>query len=55
MKERKVLPYIPPIISAKDEATFKKGGWGQRIGFGDRIALIIVDVTKGFVDERFDV
>ena len=46
-------PYIPSIISAQDITIFKESGMGQRIGFGERIALIIVDVTRAFVEDKF--
>lgn len=35
---------------AKEEAFFRERGFGQPLGFGNKPALIVVDLTKGFTD-----
>jgi len=51
----KAPAYIPSIIPSSDTDMFqKKGGMGMRMGFGRKPALLNVDVTKGFVEKRFD-
>jgi maleamate amidohydrolase len=39
--------------AAQDDAEFfAERGFGQRIGFGERPALVIIDMLKAFTDER---
>jgi maleamate amidohydrolase len=35
-------------------ATYRKGGFGQRVGFGARTALLNIDTTWMFVDPSYD-
>jgi nicotinamidase-related amidase len=42
--------YVPD----EELATYRKGGFGNRIGFGDRVALLNIDTTWMFVDPSFD-
>lgn len=39
-----------PFPSVSDEAFFRERGFGRRIGFGRRPALLVIDLTKGFTD-----
>ena len=40
-----------PVPSAQDDAAFfAQRGFGQRIGFGERPALIVIDMLKAFTD-----
>lgn len=41
------------VLSEDDIAAFEKGGFGQRMGFGTRPALLVVDMTKLFVDPKY--
>lgn len=41
------------VLSASDLAAFAKGGHGQRMGFGKRPAVIVIDMTHGFVDPAY--
>jgi nicotinamidase-related amidase len=34
----------------RDEAFFRARGFGQRLGFGDRPAILVVDIVKAFTD-----
>lgn len=45
--------YIPPIISEADLKMFEKGSMGVRVGFGERLAVVVVDMTRAFVEDRF--
>jgi maleamate amidohydrolase len=39
------------VTSGKeDEEFFRQRGFGIRIGFGERPALIVIDMVKGFTD-----
>lgn len=40
------------FLTPRDREVFQIGGWGQRQGFGQRPALVIVDVTYDFCGER---
>jgi len=42
--------YVPD----EELATYRKGGFGMRIGFGERTALLNIDTTWMFVDPSFD-
>jgi len=33
-----------------DRAFFQSGGVGQRIGFGERPAVLVIDLTRAFAD-----
>ena len=35
---------------ARDESLFAARGFGQRIGFGDRPALLVIDIIRAFTD-----
>ena len=37
------------VLSAADRAVVDAAGYGKRMGFGDRPALLVVDATYGFV------
>ena len=37
---------------ARDESLFAARGFGQRIGFGDRPALLVIDIIRAFTDHR---
>lgn len=38
------------MVNTTDEQFFADRGFGQRIGFGQRPALIVIDLLKGFTD-----
>ena len=41
------------IISAEEQAAYEKAGWGGSVGFGDKPALIVVDMYRAFVDPDY--
>jgi nicotinamidase-related amidase len=41
------------VIPAEEQAAYEKGGWGGRVGFGERPAVIVVDMNNAFVDPRY--
>lgn len=45
--------YIPSIITESDIKMFEKGSMGARCGFGKRIAVLVVDMTRSFVEDAF--
>lgn len=45
--------YVPDIIPDTDLAMYRKAGFGHRIGFGSKLGIVIVDMTRAFVEDRF--
>jgi len=45
--------YVPDLISADDLHRFKKGNMGARGGFGEQLAVVVVDMTRAFVEDQF--
>lgn len=46
--------YVPSIIPKSDLKMYDKAGLGLRkVGFGRKIAVIVVDMTRLFVEDRF--
>lgn len=45
--------YVPDVIPDSDLAMYRKAGVGRRIGFGQRVAVLVVDMTRAFVEDRF--
>lgn len=41
-------------VPDEELATYEKGGFGERIGFGERAALLNIDTTWMFVDPAYD-
>jgi maleamate amidohydrolase len=42
------------LISDVDRQVYARGGWGTRVGWGRRPAVVVVDVNRDFVGERED-
>ena len=40
------------VLTVRDRAVFASAGYGQRVGFGARPALLVIDVNYAFVGER---
>ena len=40
------------VVTDEDRAIFDKAGFGKRQGFGSRPAILVIDVTYGFVGDR---
>lgn len=52
MKAHTPLGYIPDVIPEKDREVRRRSGLGQRVGFGERIAVIVIDMCRYTVEER---
>ncbi|MFB6097319.1 MAG: isochorismatase family protein [Haloferacaceae archaeon] len=44
--------YVPDVVPDEDLEYFERGGHGERIGWGDSPALVLVDLTDEFASER---
>jgi maleamate amidohydrolase len=42
------------LISDADRKVYMQGGWGTRVGWGRRPAVVVVDVNRDFLGERED-
>ena len=40
------------FLTEQDRQVFREAGYGRRYGFGSRPALIVIDVTYGFIGDR---
>ena len=47
------MAYIPDLIPPDERARYTKGNMGMRAGFGERPAVIVVDMTRAFTEDRF--
>jgi nicotinamidase-related amidase len=45
--------YIPGIIPPDERQRYAKGNMGKRVGFGARPAVLVVDMTRAFTEDRF--
>jgi nicotinamidase-related amidase len=45
--------YVPNVITDGDLAMYRKANFGHPIGWGRKIAIIVVDMTRAFVEDRF--
>lgn len=41
------------VIPAAEQAEYERGGWGGMVGFGQRPALLVVDMYNAFVDRAY--
>lgn len=47
------MTYVPSIIPIEERARYLKGNMGARSGFGVGPAVLVVDMTRAFVEDRF--
>ncbi len=47
------MAYVPDIIPAEERQRYAKGNMGKRVGFGARPAVLVVDMTRAFTEDRF--
>jgi nicotinamidase-related amidase len=47
------MSYLPDIIPPDERARYARGNMGKRVGFGDRPAILVVDMTRAFTEDRF--
>ena len=55
LKELKEENYVPDIVPDSDLAYFKTNGQSRKIGWGDTPAVLVVDMTLAFTEERPEV
>jgi len=48
-----MLPEYIEIVSELDKQAYLKGGFGKRMGFGRKTAIIVVDAIYAFIDPKF--
>jgi maleamate amidohydrolase len=47
------VAYLPDIIPAGERERYARGNMGKRVGWGARPALLVVDMTRAFTEDRF--
>jgi len=47
------MAYVPEIIPPAERERYAKGHMGRRVGFGARPAVLVVDMTRAFTEDRF--
>ena len=55
LKELKEQNYVPDIVPDSDLEYFKTSGQPRKIGWGDTPAILVVDMTLAFTEERPEV
>jgi nicotinamidase-related amidase len=45
--------YVPDVVPDSDLAMYRKANFGHPIGWGRKIAIVVVDMTRAFVEDRF--
>jgi nicotinamidase-related amidase len=46
--------YVPEVVPEADRETMvEKGGYGDTVGFGDDLAVLVVDMTREFVEDQY--
>lgn len=45
--------YIPDWLPAADRAVYERAGWGRRVGFGERAAVLVIDMCRYFTEPRY--
>jgi maleamate amidohydrolase len=46
------MPIWDDVISETERKIYETGGWGKRMGFGQRPAVVVVDVNYDFVGDK---
>ena len=47
-----IFEFAGEFLTETDKEVFKAAGWGRRAGFGNRPAILIVDVNYNFCGDR---
>jgi maleamate amidohydrolase len=47
------MAYVPDIIPPAERERYAKGNMGKRVGFGACPAVLVVDMTRAFTEDRF--
>jgi len=45
--------YVPDVVPDSDLAMYRKANFGHPIGWGRKVAVVVVDMTRAFVEDRF--
>ena len=45
--------YIPDVIPDSDVVMYRKANFGHPIGWGRKVGIVVVDMTRAFVEDRF--
>ncbi len=45
--------YVPDVIPDGDLAMYRKANFGHPIGWGRKVGIVVVDMTRAFVEDRF--
>lgn len=45
--------YLPSWLSDEDRAVYERAGWGRRVGFGERAAVIVIDMCRYFTEGHY--
>lgn len=45
--------YTPPSLPVEDLKVHERCGWGRPIGFGERAAVLVVDMCRYFTEEQY--
>lgn len=45
--------YIPSWLPAEDLAVYERTGWGNPIGFGERAAVLVIDMCRYFTEAQY--
>jgi len=45
--------YVPDIVPDSDLAMYRKSNFGHPIGWGRKVGIVVVDMTRAFTEDRF--
>jgi maleamate amidohydrolase len=45
--------YVPSWLPADDLAVYERAGWGRRVGFGERAAVLVIDMCRYFTESQY--
>jgi nicotinamidase-related amidase len=45
--------YIPDWLPEADRAVYERAGWGRRVGFGERAAVLVIDMCRYFTEAQY--
>jgi maleamate amidohydrolase len=45
--------FIPSWLPEADRRVYERAGWGRRVGFGERAAVIVIDMCRYFTEPEY--
>ena len=45
--------YIPDWMPRADVAVYERAGWARRVGFGERAAVLVIDMCRYFTEPQY--